>query len=94
MTKYSQFVLAAFVSSILLKAAVAINRTDFFGEYIENVTPNLIANDDDSSLAIPLEVPYPFFDTPRSTIFVSVLCKSYKAVRSYEAIIACSGLAA
>lgn len=71
MTKSSQFVLAAFLSSLLLKAAIAINRTDFFGEFIENVTPKLIPNDDDSSLGIELEVPYPFFDTPRSIIFVS-----------------------
>ena len=64
------YVLAAFLSSILLEA-VAINRTDFFGEYIETVTPHLIQNDDDSSLGIRLSVPYPFFDTPRSIIFVS-----------------------
>jgi hypothetical protein len=69
--KSSQFIIAAFLSSVLLKAAVAINRTDFFGEFIENQTPNLIANDDDSSLGIQLLVPYPFFDTPRSIIFVS-----------------------
>lgn len=78
MTKYNQFVLATFLSSVLLRAAVAISRTDFFGEFIENVTPQLVANDDDSSLSIPLEVPYPFFDTPRSTIFVSWFNITYK----------------
>lgn len=78
MAKYSQFVLATFLSSVLLRATVAISRTDFFGEFIENVTPQLVANDDDSSLSIPLEVPYPFFDTPRSTIFVSCLIRNVK----------------
>ena len=82
MTKYSQFVLAAFLSISLLEAAMAINRTDFFGEFIEDVTPKLIPNDDDSSVGIQLEVPYPFFDTPRSIIFVSYVVK---VVRSYEA---------
>lgn len=67
------YVLVALLGSILLEAAVAINRTDFFGEYIPQVTPHLIPNDDDSSLAIGLSVPYPFFDTPRSSIFVSIV---------------------
>lgn len=71
MTKYSQFVLAAFLGSFLLEAVIAISRDDFFGEFIDGVTPNLFANDDDSSLGIKLEVPYPFYDTPRNTIFVS-----------------------
>ena len=70
MSMYSYVLLAAFLSSIVLEA-VAINRTDFFGEYIEGVTKRLIPNDDDSSLMIALSVPYPFFDVPRSTIFVS-----------------------
>ena len=69
--KSSKFIVAAILSSVLLEAAIAINRTDFFGEFIENVTPNLIANDDDSSLGIQLAVPFPFFDKPRSVIFVS-----------------------
>ena len=71
MMKFSQFIVVAILSSVLLEAAIAINRTDFFGEFIENVTPSLPANDDDSSLGVQLVVPYPFFDTPRSIIFVS-----------------------
>ena len=81
MMKFSQFVVAAILSSVLLEAAIAINRTDFFGEFIQNMTPSLIANDDDSSVSIQLAVPYPFFDTPRSTIFVS-----FKVVRCWEAV--------
>jgi hypothetical protein len=87
MMKSSQFIVATFLSSILLKAVIAINRTDFFGEFVENVTPNLIANDDDSSLGILLEVPYPFFDTPRSIIFVSpVLIQSSAKLGSNDSL--------
>lgn len=72
MSRYRNLVhLFAFLSSVSLEA-IAINRTDFFGERTSE-TPSLVQNDDDSSSAITLSVPYPFFDRPRSLLYVSLL---------------------
>ena len=65
------YMLAAILCSLLVDT-FAITRQQFFGQRTDD-TPNLVANDDDSSTEIRLSVPYPFYDKPRSVIFVSPL---------------------
>ena len=63
------YVLVAILCSLLVDT-LAITRQQFFGQRTDD-TPNLVPNDDDSSSDITLSVPYPFYDKPRSVIYVS-----------------------
>ena len=64
-------VLAAILCSLLVDT-FAITKQQFFGQRSDD-TPMLVPNDDDSSTDITLSVPYPFYDKPRTVIYVSPL---------------------